>query len=206
MMPLWLVCLVRRERSAFDLVLTAVALAAGAAQIVVVARGDPSIAAGVGTVGSLSAAVTDAFAALLRSWPRWVALAVGMVLLAWSLLIGQFRYQRAICLAFSGLVLCAVAWKFRAGTDWVRIFDGRYVHVPAAMVLFCALSLLFERGIAKCVGIFGCITIALAGSRSFVRAPIPYFGQQWHEASPLIGTRPITVPISPNWKLEIPPR
>jgi len=206
MIPLWLVCLAVRGRSAFDLALTALALAAGLAQIVVLARGDPAIAADVSTVGSLSTAVAEALGTLLRSWPRWLALAAGIVLLAWSVLAGRFRFQRTICVAFSGLVLCAVAWKFRSGTDWVKIFDGRYVHVPAAMALFCALSLLFERGVAKCAGAFGCIALALAASRTFVRAPVPNFGQQWQEASPLIGTRPVEVPIAPSWKLEIPPR
>ena len=206
MAPLWIVCLAARQRSAYDLALTAIALAAGAVQIVVLARGDSAIAAGASTVGSLSTAVTDALGALLRSWPRRLALAVGIVALAGSVVIGQLRFQRAVCLAFSALVLCAVAWKFRSGTDWVRIFDGRYVHVPAAMILFCALSLLFERGVAKCVGIFGCITIALAASRTFVRAPVPYFGTAWQEASPLIGRQPVEVPISPTWKLSIPPR
>ena len=120
---------------------------------------------------------------------------------------GKYAGQRRICLAFAGLLLAAVAWKFRTAPGWLAAsgYGDRYFQISAVMIAFCAITLLFENGIARLAGIAGCVVLAQHAGKRFVRTPIPDLSQQWAAATPDIGKRPLELRVPPDWILRIPP-
>jgi hypothetical protein len=207
--PVWLWRIAsgaRRDR--FAMTLGAITLAAALVQaVMLVATVEPAGAA-ADPLRALSILMVRALTEPVGSHHRPLAFAIVALALAASAVTGRFRSERRVCLAFGALVIAAVAWKFRDVPPWLGMFGGvdRYLHIPAVMIAFCAATLLFERRLAFAAGLAGCLMIAYGLSGRFVRAPIPDFSREWAEASPLIGTRPLDVPVSPSWTMRIPPR
>ena len=98
--------------------------------------------------------------------------------------------------------------EFRTAPDWlgVSIAGSRYFQIPAVMIAFCAITLLFEKGIARLIGIVGCAALAQYAGKRFVRTPIPDQSEHWTANSPEIGKRPLELRVSPDWILRISPR
>ena len=121
---------------------------------------------------------------------------------------GEYAHHRRVCTAFAGLLVLAVAWKFRTAPDWlgVSIAGNRYFQIPAVMIAFCAITLLFEKGIARLIGIAGCVVLAQHAGKRFVRAPNADFSREWAANSAEIGKRPLELRVPPDWILRIPPR
>jgi hypothetical protein len=209
MMPIWLWCVASGRRGRFDLVIAGTALSVGLAELAFVLT-TPQAAVGVpqgmrGVLWTLlPPALTEPFG-FRGSLPAFMVVAL---VLGWAALSGQFRHHRRICLAFGLAVLLAAAWKFRLSTETHPAFGTgvRYLHLPETMVVFCAVTLLFERMAALILGLAGCILFGLNLSRTMVRTPFADFSREWSQNSALIGKRALELPVSPSWTVRIPPR
>jgi hypothetical protein len=87
--------------------------------------------------------------------------------------------QRRVCPSPSCLHgICRLArvgggMEVRTAPGWLGspIAGNRYFQIPAVMIAFCAITLLFEQGIARLVGIVGCVVLAQHAGKRFVRVP-----------------------------------
>jgi hypothetical protein len=211
MIPIWLWRVwsgARRDRLA--LALAATTLLAGIAQaIVLVLVGAPEILDGPPDLlralwMTLRRAVTEPFGAN-NGIRTFLIASVGLLVAA---VRGDYAQHRRVCMAFAGLVLLAVAWKWRPAPGWLGVsgYGDRYFQISAVMIAFCAVTLLFEKGIARLIGVVGCLVLAQHAGKRFVRAPIPDFSEQWAAISAEVGTRPLQLRVPPDWILRIPPR
>ena len=207
MVPIWLWRVLSGERrDGFALVLAATTLLAATAQAIVIVGTPETLDAAPDLLRafwlSLLRAVTEPFDA--HNGMRTFVI-VTLALLA-AAACGQYAVLRRVCLAYAGLLLAAVAWKFRTAPDWLGATGAgdRYFQIPAVMIAFCAVTLLFEKGITRVVGIVGCVVLAHHAAKRFVRTPIPDLSQQWAAASPEIGKRPLELRVPPDWILRIP--
>jgi hypothetical protein len=207
MIPIWLWCVVSgARRDGLALVLTATTFLAGAAHAIVLVGtpetldAPPDLLRAVWRV--LLRAVTEPFNAN-NGIRTFLIVSTGLAVVAAR---GEYAHHRRVCLAFAGLLVLAVAWKFRTAPDWFGspIAGNRYFQIPAVMIAFCAVTLLFEQGIARFIGIVGCIVLAQHAGKRFVRPPNADFSGQWAANSPEIGKRPIELRVPPDWILRIP--
>jgi len=208
MVPIWLWRVLSGERrDGFALVLAATTFLAGAAQAMVIVGTPETLDAPPDLLRAfwsvLLRAVTEPFDAN-NGIRTFLIVSIGLFLVAAR---GEYAQLRRVCTAFAGLLVLAVAWKFRTAPAWLGspIAGSRYFQVPAVMIAFCAITLLFERGVLWLAGIAGCVVLAHQASKRFVRTPIPDLSQQWAAATPYIGKRPLKLRVSPDWILRIPP-
>jgi hypothetical protein len=209
MIPIWLWrVLSRARRDGLALVLAATTVLAGAAQAVII-LGTPE------TLDAPSDLQRALWMVLLRALTEPLDANNGIrtfLIVSSGLLVvavrGEYVQHRRVCLAFAGLLVLAVAWKFRTAPDWlgVSIAGNRYFQIPAVMIAFCAVTLLFEKGIGRLIGIAGCVVLAQHAGKRFVRMPIPDQSKEWTANSPEIGKRLLELRVSPDWILRIPPR
>lgn len=207
MIPIWLWrVLSGARRDAFARLLAATAVLTGAAQALVLVGApenldgspDPLRAVWV----TLLRGVTEPFDAN-NGKRTFVIVGVGLLVIAAR---GNHAGLRRICLAFAAVLLLAVAWKFRTAPGWLGHsgYGDRYFQISAVMIAFCAITLAFERGIARLAGIAGCIVLAQHAAKRFVRPPIPDHSAMWVAAAPEIGKRPLELRVPPDWILRIP--
>ena len=209
MIPIWLWCVVsgaRRDGPA--LVLAATTFLAGAAQAIVILGTPETLDAPPNLLRALWMVLLRALTEPLEAnngMRTFLIVSSGLLVVA---VRGEYVHHRRICMAFAGLLVLAVAWKFRTAPDWlgVSIAGNRYFQIPAVMIAFCAITLLFETGIARLIGIAGCVVLAQHAAKRFVRTPIPDQSREWTANSPEIGKRPLELRVSPDWILRIPPR
>ena len=209
MMPIWLWrVLSGARRDAFARLLAATALLTGAAQAFVLVGtpehldGPPDLLQAVWV--TLLRAVTEPFDAN-NGKRTFVIVSVGLLVIAAR---GHYAEHRRVCLAFAGVLLLAVAWKFRTAPGWLGVtnYGDRYFQISAVMIAFCAITLLFEQGIGRIAGIAGCIVLAQHAAKRFVRSPIADYSAMWVAAAPEIGKRPLELRVPPDWILRIPQR
>jgi hypothetical protein len=196
----------RRDRLA--LVLAATTVLAGAAQAIVVVATPETLDAPPDLLRAfwsvLLRAVTEPFDAN-NGIRTFLIVSIALLLVAAR---GEYAQFRRVCMAFAGLLVLAVAWKFRTAPGWLGspIAGNRYFQIPAVMIAFCAITLLFEQGIARLIGIVGCVVLAQHAGKRFVRVPNTDFSRAWAANSPEIGKRPLELRVQPDWILRIPPR
>jgi hypothetical protein len=210
MLPIWLWrVLSGSRRDAFARALAATAVLAGAAQAFVLLGtpenldGPPDLLRAVWV--TLLRAVTEPFDAN-NGKRTFVLVSAGLLAIA---LRGHYAEHRRICLAFAGVLLLAVAWKFRTAPGWLGHsgYGDRYFQISAVMIVFCAITLAFEQGIARFAGIAGCLVLAQHAAKRFVRPPpLADYSAMWVAAVPEIGKRPLELRVPPDWILRIPPR
>jgi hypothetical protein len=209
MIPIWLWTVssgVRRDGLA--LMLAATTFLAGAAQAIVIVGTPESFDAPPDLLRAfwsvLRRAVTEPFDAN-NGIRTFLIASIGLLLVAAR---GEYAQLRRGCMAFAGLLVLAVTWKFRTAPEWLGspIAGNRYFQVSTVMIAFCAITLLFEQGIARLAGIAGCIVLTQHAGKRFVRPPNTDFTRVWAANSPEIGKRPIELRVPPDWILRIPPR
>ena len=206
MIPIWLWCVVSgARRDGLALVLTATTVLAGAAQAIVIV-GD---AGNPGRATRLAARTLGRPAACRHRTVRcqqWVQ----------DVPDREHRASRGcgarrICPPPSrlhgvgGLAGIGGGVEVPHGAGLARCFrcGSRYFQIPAVMIAFCAITLLFEKGIVRLIGIVGCVALAHYAGKRFVRTPIPDQSEDWTANSPEIGKRPMELRVSPDWILRI---
>jgi hypothetical protein len=209
MIPIWLWAVLSGERrDGLALVLAATTFLAGAAQAMVIVGTPETLDAPPDLLRAfwsvLLRAVTEPFDAN-NGIRTFLIVSIALLLVAAR---GEYARLRRVCMAFAGLLVLAVAWKFRTAPGWFGspIAGNRYFQIPAVMIAFCAITLLFEQGIARLVGIAGCVVLAQHAGKRFVRVPNTDFSRVWMANSPEIGKRPLELRVQPDWILRIPPR
>jgi hypothetical protein len=209
MIPIWLWRVWSgARRDAFAFVLATTTFLAGTTQALVLVGAPETLDAPPDLLRAswvtLLRAVTEPFTAN-NGLRTFLIVSIGLLVAAAR---GKYAEHRRICLAFAGLVLLAVAWKFRTAPGWLGAsgWGDRYFQVSAVMLAFCAITLLFENGIMRLAGIAGCIVLAHHAAKRFVRKPVPDYSAVWAAQSPEIGQRPIELRVPPDWILRIPPR
>jgi hypothetical protein len=209
MIPIWLWrVLSGARRDAFALVLATTTFLTGTAQALVLVGAPETLDAPPDLLRALWVtllrAVTEPFNAN-NGLRTFLIVSIGLLAVA---LRGKYAGHRRICLAFAGLLLLAVAWKFRTAPGWLGAsgWGDRYFQISAVMLAFCVITLLFENGIMRLAGIAGCVVLAHHASKRFVRKPIADYTTVWAAQSPEIGKRPIELRVPPDWILRIPPR
>jgi hypothetical protein len=204
--PLWL-WRIGFLRDRFGTLVAGLGLTTGAVQAYFIARSPP--------VTALAPAWLNVTEIVLLRWlsdpflvrSALIAAAVIGFLLAASLL-GRYRVQRAACVVYALAIMAVTVWKIRA-YDPLLVNTGygaRYFYVPTCMIMFCTISLLFEKPLhAKIAGaaVSGLLVYSSI-QMGFVRPPRPDMRQEWLAKTPLFGKQAVVVPIPPNWVINVP--
>jgi hypothetical protein len=206
--PLWIWRAVRSARDHVGLTIAAVGVATAAIQAYVIATSPvPS-----GAHNNVSVRSLDLAWIVARRWlsddpflvRSYLIAALVLVSLVATSLVGSYRRLRAACVVYGAAILAAVVWKYQV--YWVA-WEGaghavRYFYLPVCMIMFCAISLLFEGWLpAKFVGAGVAALLLISSVQSgFVRPVWPDLRHEWLEKTPLIGKEAVIIGILPDPK------